>query len=661
MDNTFLINEDVIDTAKNICKYITDSYTRNRAVANVVASMLAKEYFSNYDVDTASSLHNVCNILESWDLADIYINGCYIDVRVCFRDSDLKIPKSHFDNDLLPFAYMFIELDENLAQAVVKGFVLPEDVQVLDNENGYYLIDESILKSFYDVEPLLTYVVEDLPEDFELLMYEYLDGKLEDDKIFCKLLLNSKDARLKLIDAANAKNIFNFVSIDSAINSSIETDVENDQEEFVEIEKAEEENEESIIDEAVIIEQELVIDDLDNTLDDLYQNVEELAIDSDLTGEGLEAESGDLIGELIEETIDFSQENQPETSENLQYGFDEDILLESEDSNNEESFEYTTITTPSIDSIEQEIVEDLVDEQEYADINNELNDETVSSSEENTIDEGNNIAYEESSDFISDNSIVYDESLQDDTELPVEENEEISVVEDNVPQLETLFSQETESVSEEELIVPVKAKSTAPLLGVIAFALLLGYWGFTKFTAETPKAKSNVQKSVDKAVQKETVKTENKVAMPVETVDNIDKIDDLNQGNAISIPAIEQNLDASILVSNLTVNWEVPASYASNSAVRRYFTKLGKIIQLNLKTELLLLNKPPITNKIVLDLDYNKSTQRFVVKAVSVSSGEKTVDDLIVQTVRNVLSMSLSTNTNIFNNIQGSPALVIRL
>ena len=46
---------------------------------------------------------------------------------------------------------------------------------------------------------------------------------------------------------------------------------------------------------------------------------------------------------------------------------------------------------------------------------------------------------------------------------------------------------------------------------------------------------------------------------------------------------------------------------------------------------------------------------------MTISSGEKVVDDVVKKTVKNVLDMNLSTNMSVFENIQGNPVLVIRL
>ena len=149
--------------------------------------------------------------------------------------------------------------------------------------------------------------------------------------------------------------------------------------------------------------------------------------------------------------------------------------------------------------------------------------------------------------------------------------------------------------------------------------------------------------------------------MPIETVESTEPIATGNEGSATSIPTIEQNLDASILVSNLKIDWEVPAGYASNTSAKRYLVKLGKIIQLNLKTELLLLNKPPLTNKIAVEIKYNDSSKKFETVGIVTSSGEELVDNLIKQTVDKALSMNLNMNTNSFSKLQGNPILIIHL
>ena len=146
-NENLLIENDVIELSQEVCKFITDPVVRNRAVANVIAAKTVLNYFSDLDVnvDVKSGLHNISQILEFWEISDIYINGAYVDVRLYFDESELCVPKYHFDNKVLPVAYMFVKIDENLSGALVTGFIKPENVDVTVEYNGYYKINESDL------------------------------------------------------------------------------------------------------------------------------------------------------------------------------------------------------------------------------------------------------------------------------------------------------------------------------------------------------------------------------------------------------------------------------------------------------------------------------------------------------------------------------------
>ena len=80
--DNFLIDNSDIEMAQNICKMITNTEVRNRAVANAIAGSIA----AKYDVDSESGLHNIGTVLEDIDISDIYINGNYFDARVFFNE-----------------------------------------------------------------------------------------------------------------------------------------------------------------------------------------------------------------------------------------------------------------------------------------------------------------------------------------------------------------------------------------------------------------------------------------------------------------------------------------------------------------------------------------------------------------------------------------------
>ena len=239
------------------------------------------------------------------------------------------------------------------------------------------------------------------------------------------------------------------------------------------------------------------------------------------------------------------------------------------------------------------------------------------------------------------------------------EGETSEDTENEIPaeEIETLF--ESEDNQEETAPTPPKQKSVLPLLILLLVLIVGGYFGYTKF------AQSNgvVQNGQPEQIEEEQAVAEkaSSDAMPVETVEKAQESVSKNEGNSVSIPAIEQNLDASIVVSNLRIDWEVPSGYITNTQAKRYLVKLGKIIQLNLKAELLLLHKPPITNRITVELKYNKTGNCFETVGIVASSGESVVDNLILQTVNKALETKLNISTESFEKLSGNPVLVIKL
>ena len=697
--DNFLIEENDIEFAQNICKVIKNSDIRNRAVANNLASKIAERFFEkgSLDIDTMSGLHNIGHVLEDIDIADIYINGSYIDVRLYFNDEELGVPKAHFDNNLLPVAYMFIKITPDLSGATVTGFMQPEEIDTSNTKDGFIIIDETKLVSFYDIEPLLI-TKEDPFNINEADIFAYLENNIANKNAFYKSLIASKDGRLRLAKANKAQYAFNFISINNDTQKVAET-LDNG------LISDELQPDESITDDVADLGNETLdlepTDDIadlgDETLDleatNEFTDLSPETLDLEPTNDAMQLEETDDISDDINDGLsssldtvddlepiqtadldiidefnldseDNSLEETPaegtassndEISE-LNLDVEENNTEETQDNIQDSSFEFSTVTSPSLNSIGDSLDNLLSNDDEENSLNN-IAEEIAPYQEEKTSDK--DVAFD-----IPDN--VHETELAQDTQH-VEEQNEYGITEeeqtDNAEQIGNLFNaDDTVEETANMLDKKPKQKSSIKLLAIIGLLVVLGavgYFGYNQFTNQTPQEEEN--SLVADAVQTPINNQSQEEAMPVESVEaTVPKIAD-EEGTAETIPAIEQNLDASILVSNLKVDWEVPAGYVSNTAAKRYLVKLGKVIQLNLKTELLLLNKPPITNKIAVEIKYNSGAKKFEAVGVTVSSGEKTVDDLIMQTVNRALAMKLSANTDSFNNIQGNPVLIIHL
>ncbi len=532
-----------------------------------------------------------------------------------------------------------------------------------------------------------------------------MDGSLEDVNNFYKALLSSRDARTKLAIAAKAQDTFSAIKITAAKQENIEAGTSDNAKIDIEL-TAEEESPQTL---DFGLEQEIIpLEEEENGLS--------------LDGIGSDELEGPVFS--LEDSDDFQiEELEPVETELETFGDTEELQLQEKPVNiQEESTEIedtpvgeitiglSNFTDEAEETVEIEENNDDIDFNEIVSspqeeelegamddfsITEDLPPEVIVVPEQDAEQDNSNIIQESSPDVDTDFSYSTevtpsigsleeeDEGLSE-TSLNIEEDSEGLIEEkekedahnaEQEPQIDALFnntgeeednSSESEDYPGKSLISKKKPISKViPIVGILAIAGGLSYFGYTKFFATSPAGLPPAPDVKQTKVQKTPVNTakkpEQQEAMPVETVENVEMPKPTDEGTAVSIPAIEQNLDASILVSNLSVNWEVPSGYVSNTTAKRYFLKLGKIIQLNLKTELLLLNKPPITNKIAVELEFDKAAKKFNVKGITVSSGEKTIDEVIIKTVENALDIKLRMNTNSFGNITGNPVLVIHL
>lgn len=623
----FLIEENDLEIAQEICKLISDDSTRNRAVANAIAANIASKYFDTelYDVDTVSGLHNIGQVLEDIDIADIYIKNSYIDVRLSFDDEHFSVPAKHFEDNLLPSAYMFIKIANDLSGGSVMGFVLPENIKENDIVDGNIIVDENSLVSFYDIETSLV----DKQDSFavtDVQIYSYLDNSLDNKNDFYRDLINSKDGRIRLAKAAKAQYVLNLIST---------LPVKEKNEEYLE-----ENNEDNFSDFTLNTDNSDVDINLDSLeiQDDMLSEIDTVDVDDNLEL-SLDIGNDSEIEPLLDDNELDIVENQVDSDNS------EDLSTEIVDTSEpvlSSSFEYTTVTSPSLREGEEgdESVDEILSENE----NIEIPD----------------LEQEDASEEIT--------PIEEIADIENNTDDESNTQNDNKEQIEALFNNgDEDSVipPEDENNEAVKPqKKSVKMLSIVGLIVLLGalgYLGYTKISSSVTEENNSLQKNVVSDNKPEPTQNSDE-AMPIESVEKeVSNTESENEGNAVAIPAIEQNLDASILVSNLRVDWEVPAGYASNTSAKRYLIKLGKIIQLNLKTELLLLNKPPITNKIAVEIKFNNTNRNFETVGITTSSGEKTVDDLILQTVNKALAMKLNMNTDSFSKLQGNPVLVIHL
>ncbi len=671
-NDKFLIEREDVVVAQNIAGTIVDRERRLSAVANVLAAKIAKRYFQDTEVDTESGMHNVAPILANIDISDIYIKDNYIDVRIYFNENELCVPKIHFDLDILPVAYMFIKVSEDISEAQVMGFVFPEDINTANNVNNYYFLNEDDLKSAYDMESRLITVEDDeYDSDFEKSVYDYLDGQDIDIKEFYKHLILSHSSRIYLQNASKAYYMYNLMfsegntqdentepTYDNVKTDENTTDSENNEVEAFEL--ATEGNASDLLLETPSDEQTLELIDSGDSASILEETGDgsTLLENNDFAEVGLfnvQENSGMESMPDAESVTSIPGEEDEDEDDNIIEELPEEAPQESTDDNVEpvnELLEETVLDEMTPEEVQNdEVPQNIEEEQQIEDEFDELSKFDYSTEIEPSISsiEAGNI----------DDNVLTEEMLETADSMAQVDDTESKPHTENEEQLDNLFDGGHATVNTSKK----KKSSVIPLLGFLAVVCALGYFGYTKYFTQMPDLKNKPEtgaESTTSILQDKKQKTED-VAMPNETVENDVIPKQENEAVSDGIPAIEQNLNASIDVANLSVNWEVPLTYANNATAKRYFVKIGKVLQLNLKTELLPISSPPITNKITIELVFNSTTNKFVIDKMINSSGVAIVDKVIKDTVTRALNMNMSMNMSVFSNLQGNPILVIKL
>lgn len=691
-NDKILIDEKYLNASQERCCEMSNAELRCRAVANIFAAEIAEKYFQGQSIDIKSGIHNVKEVLADIDISDIYVDGNYIDVRVYFDENELFVPKIHFDYNILPVAYMFIKLDRELTAGEVTGFVFPERINLDNCKDDYYVIEDDMLVSYYDVNSrFVTCSDNGYKTDFEKDAYDFVDGVLSRKEEFYQTLLSSQSAREFLQLVSKSKSVFSkfdFISLtkdggtDSAKSEGIVSDTESASPEV--LESFDESQEFLVSDESegdVLLEGESY-DELTTDVDEEIPVLDGNDEDSISGGDLDEIESYNVEVPVLDESEEIVTSGELKGIESYN---DDNAIAEEANATLIEEYEPIELVKESAEEIVKEEVLDNIGNPKSEDSTNTLklessnnaNNETTNSValDGNATDDITELSeFDYSTEIMPSIKRIDGENGSDD-ETPFEVTEEMlnntnsAVVENKRYEINNSQSSENEQIDKlfnsgnSRVVNASKKKSSIiPLLSVIILLCAAGYYGYTKYSESISPSKLPAE-SVENIENGSSAKQldSRQDAMPIETVENIETTKPTEEAASVSIPAIEQNLNASIQVSNLNVNWEVPTGYANNATAKRYFLKVGKVLQLNLKAELLMLSKSPITNKISVELEFNKGTNKFEIKQFVNSSGVSMVDNVVKDTVRKVLEMNMNMNMGVFNSLPGNPVLVINL
>ena len=357
------------------CKF-ADKKIKNRAYVNALAAGITAKYLNNNGIktDDTRNLHYVRKILEEFDIADIELKNVRIDVRAVFDESEIFIPKTHFEYNILPDIYVIIKLkDDDSAEFL--GFIEPKIINKNNANHEYYFVEKEKLSSISDLIHTIkdfksSNTMQNLSEsDIEKsrdLMFDMLDNNISEGekKNLLHNLLKSYELRDNFIELEN----FETISY-SAVNNSEIVRPEIKPAEIVEdVQESLEEDIENLIPEGILPEETSPEDIL--TGETLQE--EGLEENSEVENqENLEDLAGDEV--LNEESEDIIEQEQ-NPLENIEESFQTEEIISEDNLESEEIFKDDDIANLFNEPPETEIKNDEIEKDFQEEIHPEISE-----------------------------------------------------------------------------------------------------------------------------------------------------------------------------------------------------------------------------------------------------------------------------------------------
>lgn len=419
---------------------------KNRAYLNALGAELVTKYLTSEGIKFTNvhNLHSISKILESVDISDILLPNIHLDVRVVFDEKQIFIPKSHFELDLVPNAYVVLKLDEEFKHVELLGYFKPYQINKQNENRDYYFFDRNKLSSPASltkfVKDYIGRTSRDISEE-DLLRGRELAISLADhnisvseEKELLELLLLSDVLRESVLEFDNFETLSYsaapVLSESLVVPAEVTTEEENNEEDEIVEEDTNIENSTEI---EPVEEISLATMAMDEDLD-LDTAFPEPELEEETLVEPLEDPVSDdeTSDELIEEELEENTETEEEEEELLAEPIEENVQIEEIDEDNEFMEELEEATEVS--------AEEPVTERE----------EEFEIAEETLIEDIEPVDFDNIEETISEDTETEDE-LQDSIEQEIDEAETLEIEEEETTELSLV-----EPIIEESLEIPAE-------------------------------------------------------------------------------------------------------------------------------------------------------------------------------------------------------------
>ncbi len=145
--NNFMLNADIVDindeqayASKLLASNLSTAQLRKRGMIDMLGIACAINYLNSKKIktSTAKSVYRVPLLFEEFKITDIYYGSYRIDVISLYKEKTVKIPKIHFDMDIMPHFYFIVQIGAKIKEAKMIGFINSKDVAKCSHDTKYY-------------------------------------------------------------------------------------------------------------------------------------------------------------------------------------------------------------------------------------------------------------------------------------------------------------------------------------------------------------------------------------------------------------------------------------------------------------------------------------------------------------------------------------------
>lgn len=134
------ISDQLAYNARLVASGMSEPQIRKRGMIDILGINCAVSYLQTKKlrIDTKRSVHTIPILFEEFKITDIYYGNYRIDVITLYKEKTIKIPKIHFNTDIIPDFYFVVQIGSRMKEAKMIGFIEAKSVLGCSGDSKFY-------------------------------------------------------------------------------------------------------------------------------------------------------------------------------------------------------------------------------------------------------------------------------------------------------------------------------------------------------------------------------------------------------------------------------------------------------------------------------------------------------------------------------------------